>query len=141
MRHAVADVDPAGFDWPSELVEDFRAATHNGCVGHVLVSETERVRIWSLRLAPGERIGFHIHVLDYFWTAVTPGKSLSHMDDGQTVETTYAAGDTKHFSYGPGEFKIHDLENIGNTDLVFTTVEFFDGANNPLPVPDSVRKR
>ena len=29
--------------------------------------------------------------------------------------------------------------NIGTTELVFTTVEFLDSANEALPVPDSVR--
>ena len=38
-----------------------------------------------------------------------------------------------------GEYKIHDLENIGDTDLLFSTVEFKDSANAPLPIPDSVR--
>jgi hypothetical protein len=34
--------------------------------------------------------------------------------------------------YGRGEYKIHDLENIGDSDLWFTTVEFLDSANEPL---------
>jgi hypothetical protein len=29
---------------------------------------------------------------------------------------------------------IHDLENIGEADIVFTTVEFLDSANDPLPL-------
>jgi beta-alanine degradation protein BauB len=72
------------------------------------------------------------HVLDYFWTAVTPGRARSHTQDGSVVEATYAAGDTRHFAYGTGEYKIHDLENVGDTDLWFTTVEFLDSANGPL---------
>jgi hypothetical protein len=95
--------------------------------------------VWSIRLKPGERIGFHRHVLDYFWTAVTPGRAISHLEDGSTVQRDYFAGETQHESYGPGEYKIHDLENTGETELVFTTVEFLDSANEPLPVPDSVR--
>jgi hypothetical protein len=63
-------------------------------------------------------------VLDYFWTAVTPGRARSHKQDGSIVEATYAAGETRHFAYGTGEYKIHDLENVGDTDLWFTTVEF-----------------
>ncbi len=84
---------------------------------------------------PGERIGFHRHVLDYFWTAVTPGKAISHQADGTTVVAEYVAGQTSHHRYGPGEHKVHDLENVGDTALVFTTVEFLDSANAPLPVP------
>ena len=34
---------------------------------------------------------------------------------------------------------IHDLVNAGTADIVFTTVEFLDSANEPLPLPDGVR--
>jgi beta-alanine degradation protein BauB len=58
--------------WPSFIRDEFEANQNNGQVGTRLLSETDRVRVWEIRLAPGERIGFHRHVLDYFWTAVTP---------------------------------------------------------------------
>jgi quercetin dioxygenase-like cupin family protein len=125
--------------WPAAVADEFRRNQHNGCVGTQLLSETERVRVWTIRLAPGERIGFHRHVLDYFWTAVTAGTALSRTQDGATVERRYHAGETRHESYGTGEYKVHDLENIGDTELVFTTVEFLDSANEPLPLPDAVR--
>lgn len=127
-------------DWPADLRAEFDQATGNGCVGKILVSESDRVRVWSLHLAPGERIGFHQHVLDYFWTAVTPGRAISHMDDGTIVEAVYAAGDTRHHHYAAGDYKIHDLKNTGDTTLVFTTVEFLDSANAPLDIPDSARR-
>ena len=128
-----------GEQWPAWLREEFQRNQFNGCVGTRLLSETDRVRVWTIRLEPGERIGFHRHVLDYFWTAVTPGIGLSHMQDGSTFERRYEAGETQHESYGPGEYKVHDLENTGDTELVFRTVEFLDSANAPLPVPDNVR--
>jgi len=127
--------------WSAEITAEFEQNQQNGCVGSELVSETERVRVWALHLAPGERIGFHRHVLNYFWSAVTTGRGRQHMHDGTTVEKTYLAGETRHEHYGPGEYKIHDLQNIGDTDLVFTTVEFLDSANEPLEVPDSVRRK
>jgi hypothetical protein len=82
------------------------------------------VRVWHLSLEPRERIGFHTHVLDYFWTAMTSGKARSRYGDGEIREVSYAAGDTKHHVYAPGEFMTHDLENIGDTPLIFATVEF-----------------
>jgi hypothetical protein len=63
------------------------------------------------------------------------------MQDGSTVERNYYAGETKHESYRAGEYKVHDLQNTGDTELVFTTVEFLDSANAALPVPDEVRLR
>lgn len=113
---------------------EFEANAGNGRVGSRLVSESERVRVWTLALQPGERIGFHTHVLDYFWTAVTPGRARSHYWDGRVAEVSYESGDTQHHHYEAGEFMIHDLENIGDTELVFTTVEFLDSVNAPLKV-------
>ena len=34
---------------------------------------------------------------------------------------------------------LHSVENIGETELLFTTVEFIDGENAPLDIPDSYR--
>lgn len=125
--------------WPEAIAREFERNQMNGCVGTRLVSETGRVRVCEIRLKPGERIGFHRHVLDYFWTAVNAGRARSHMQDGATVERDYFAGETQHESYARGEHKVHDLENTGDTDLVFTTVEFLESANEPLPIPNEVR--
>jgi hypothetical protein len=127
--------------WPAALQEELarEAKSPNGCVGSELVSETDKVRVWTIRLKPGRRFGFHRHVLNYFWTAVTPCCGRQHLMDGTTVEYTYAPGETRHEAYGPGEFKVHDLENIGDGDMVFMTVEFLDSANRPLAIPDEVR--
>lgn len=126
------------FGWPSEMVEEFNGAWGNGQVGHILVSETDDVRVWHLSLARGERVGFHHHVLNYFWSSVTSGRSRSHMDDGRVVDTNYVAGSTKHFHFAKGEYMIHDLENIGDTDLVFVTVEHLDSPNAPHPLGPEV---
>ncbi len=123
---------PANLSGP--LQKEFEKNVGNGRVGSRLVSQSDRVRVWTLALKPGERIGFHTHVLDYFWTAVTPGRARSHYWDGRVAEVAYEAGDTQHHHYEAGEFMIHDLENIGDTELVFTTVEFLDSINAPLTV-------
>ncbi len=128
----VAAMEKARTAWPEVICKEFDANQLNGRVGTRLLSETDRVRVWEIRLAPGERIGFHRHVLDYFWTAVTPGRAQSRAEDGTIVEAIYSAGETRHFVYGKGEYKIHDLKNVGDTDLWFTTVEFLDSANAPL---------
>jgi beta-alanine degradation protein BauB len=127
--------------WPHWLVQEFEneRLQPNGCVGTELLSESDRVRVWTIRLKPGERVGFHRHVLDYFWSAITPGRGRQHLHDGSTVEHAYQAGETRHETYRKGEFKVHDLENIGDTELVFATVEFLNSANAPLPLPQAKR--
>ena len=127
--------------WPADIAAEFarEAKNQNPCVGSVLLSENERTRVWMIRLAPGERCGFHRHVLDYFWTSVSGGRGRQHVHDGTTVEYTYQPGETRHESYGKGEFKVHDLENLGDREMVFMTVEFKDSANQPMPLPAGVR--
>jgi len=126
-------------DWPAELQNEFEKDKFYGAVGSVLVSETDKLRVWHLHLPVGKRCRFHRHVLDYFWTAHNPGKARGYYDDGRVVDVTHYKGETKHFTFGEGEYFVHSVENIGDTDLLFTTVEFLDSANPPLPVPDEVR--
>jgi beta-alanine degradation protein BauB len=122
----------------AELV---KAIEGNGMVGQRLLSETDEVRVWRIELAPGERVGFHMHVLNYFRTATSAGKSRSTYADGRVAETEYQAGTTRHYTFGPGESMVHDLENIGGTVLSFTTAELKIGsANAPLTLPDSAYK-
>jgi len=127
--------------WPAKIRDEFEreAKNPNGCVGHKLISETDKVRVWRIHLRPGERVGFHRHVLNYFWSAATSGRGRQHFNDGETREYTYSAGETRHETYGPGEYKVHDLENIGDTDLIFVTVEFLESTNKPLVVRQSTR--
>jgi quercetin dioxygenase-like cupin family protein len=128
--------------WAPEIAAEFERERQNPnpCVGNILVSETDRVRVWMIRLQPGERIGFHRHVLDYFWTSVSGGRGRQHVHDGTTVEYTYAPGETRHETYGAGQLKVHDLENLGDQEMVFMTIEFKDSANKPLPLPDTVHR-
>ncbi len=127
--------------WPAAIMAEFEREklNNNGCVGSTLLSENDKVRVWIIRLAPGERIGFHRHVLDYFWTSVSGGRGRQHLMDGATVEYTYQPGETRHETYGLSEYKVHDLENLGDKEMVFMTIEFLDSANKPLVIPDKVR--
>lgn len=145
MAMTMSDKKAIGTDtsaWPAAIRQEFEreARSPNGCVGTELLSETDTVRVWTIRLRPGERVGFHRHVLNYFWTAITPCRGRQHLMDGSTVEYSYAAGETRHESYDPGEFKVHDLENIGDADMVFITVEFLHSQNPPMQLPETVRR-
>jgi quercetin dioxygenase-like cupin family protein len=128
--------------WSEEIAREFERERENPnpCVGSRLLSENERVRVWEIRLQPGERIGFHRHVLDYFWTSVSGGRGRQHVHDGTTVEYTYQPGETRHEVYGAGEFKVHDLENLGDKEMVFMTIEFLNSANQPMTLPEHMRK-
>ena len=89
--------------WSDELRAEFDTHSHDGDVGSRLLSQNERVRVWEIRLAPGERWNAHRHVLDYFWTAVNAGRSRQHTSDGTTREVSYGAGETRHFRFAAGD--------------------------------------
>jgi hypothetical protein len=140
MGNYVTIAPANSFDrWPEGLRQDLQDNAMSGIVGSLLVSETDKLRVWHLTIPAGQRCGFHRHVLDYFWTCHSHGKARGYYEDGSITETTHYPGDTMHLHYGPGEYMVHSVENISDTDLLFTTVEFLDSANAPLPLPDSLR--
>lgn len=130
---------PFALDEP--LREELARNAFNPCVGTLLLSESDRARVWFIRLEAGERIGFHRHVLDYFWTALTAGKACSHLNGSPAKEAEYFAGQTSHMRFGAGEFMLHDLENTGSGPLLFITVEHLESANPALPLPPGVAAR
>ncbi|MCO5148519.1 MULTISPECIES: cupin domain-containing protein [unclassified Shinella] len=97
----------------------------NDRIGTNLVLDTGAMRIWHLRLAPGQTLPTHRHDRSYFWTVLTDGRGRSRFDDGRIANINYRAGDTKHFDDLSAENGfVHDLTNIGDDELVFVTVEF-----------------
>jgi beta-alanine degradation protein BauB len=115
-----------------DLQKEFAAHAGDGRVGNQLLSDIDRVRVWAIGLKPGQRFGFHTHVLDYIWTSVTGRHGRSHFIDGRVSDTVYKPGDFKQITFKEGEFMVHHLENIGDTELLFTTVEFLESPNAPL---------
>lgn len=145
MDHEVVEIAPPGppedplCRWPAELRAEFEANQFNGQVGNTLVSETDRVRVWHLNLPPGGWLTFHRHVLDYFWTTTTAGIARGYYHDGRIVDVYHYPGETRHFKQTADDHFLHAIENVGETTLVFVTVEFLGASTSPLPVPDSVR--
>lgn len=124
MKDTIVQQDPfIGPDWTPELLEELRRNDRNDAVGSRIVSEENGLRVWHLHVPPGARLPFHRHTKDYFWTILGNGKAKSRFGDGTVKLIDYTAGDTRHFAFKNGDSFIHDLENIGDTDLVFVTVE------------------
>lgn len=124
----------SGFQgWTDSIKREFSANAFNGKIGTDLVFENDSVRVWHMTLEPGERVPVHRHVLTYFWTAVTPGRFLQRTYDGTTCENDFQAGLTHFCHVKSGEFALHDLENVGDTKMVFVAVELKrESANFPL---------
>jgi hypothetical protein len=92
----------------------------------VLLSN-ERVRIWELRLAPGERAPFHWHTTTYFFVCVDAGRARSRFPNGTMIDIDYEVGAAWFSTPTEDEPDVHDLENVGRTTVRFTTVELLDG--------------
>jgi mannose-6-phosphate isomerase-like protein (cupin superfamily) len=117
-----AVVERGRFD-PDAYRDELAAAWSNHQIGTSLWFENERVRVFEVRLDPGQRGPFHVHDRDYFWTVVEPGRGLQRFPDGTYVVRDYHLGDTRFLDHGPGQALVHDLENVGDTPLRFVTVE------------------
>jgi hypothetical protein len=138
--HVEMAQDAAAFaHWPDGMRDEMLQYQNNGVVGSVLVSETDNVRVWHLHIAPGKRCAFHRHVNAYFWSSLADGKARGYFASGEIRDVSHYFGETKHFAYGSEDSMVHSVENIGDTDLRFCTVEFLDGPNAPLPIPDEYR--
>ena len=108
---------------------EIATARANANIGTKLVGAADGMKIWHLRLAPGETLAAHRHDRPYFWTVLGDGKARSRTGDGRVVDVIYRAGDTQHFpDLSATKAFIHDLTNMGAAELVFVTVEF-DRAN------------
>jgi hypothetical protein len=107
----------------SEFAAELEVATSNVEVGSALTFENDWVRVWQVRLNPGERCAFHAHVLPYFWTCVDPGTGRQRSPDGTLKVRRYSDGETQFSPCSFVEPLIHDLENVGGTVLRFVTVE------------------
>jgi mannose-6-phosphate isomerase-like protein (cupin superfamily) len=107
----------------STFQAELERAASNHDIGTALLLENEHVRVFEVRLAPGERGPFHIHDHAYFWTVVEPGRGLQRSDDGTQVVRDYRLGQTRYLTPSPETPLIHDLENVGDAVLRFITVE------------------
>ncbi len=118
-------VDGGSFEL-SDYAEELAKANSNLDVGTALWFENDRLKVWELRLEPGERGPFHAHTRNYFWTVVEAGRGLQRYADGTFAIREYRLGDTRYLELSPEEPLIHDLENVGGTVLRFVTVELLD---------------
>lgn len=121
MNRSAASAERGAFD-RAEFADELREAVSNRALGTSLWFENDRVRVFELRLDPGERAPFHIHDQPYFWTVVDPGRGLQRFADGTYVVRTYQIGETRYLAQSAQDSLVHDLENVGATPLRFVTV-------------------
>ena len=73
-------------------------------IGSKLLFENDRVKVWDLRLEPGESTGLHRHTNDYLYVVIGDGNlSDRQMEDG-TVRWRDVDGED-----------VHEATNTGST--------------------------
>ena len=105
------------------FADELARARMNREIGTSLWFENDHIRVFEVRLEPGERGPFHVHDRRYFWTVVEPGRGLQRSDDGTFVVRDYPLGETRYLEPTDTSPLVHDLENVGDTVLRFVTVE------------------
>jgi hypothetical protein len=122
----MAEVIEEGTFDPAVFGDELAVAASNLEVGTRLWFQNDRVKVWEVDLAPGERGPFHAHTHRYLWTVVEPGIGRQRSPDGAVKVRRYEVGDTQYSEHSPADPMIHDLENAGSTRLRFVTVELLD---------------
>lgn len=111
---------------PDEYRAELEVASSNLQVGTKLWFENDHIKVWEVRLQPGERGAFHAHTRRYFWTVVEGGVGRQRSPDGTYKVRRYDLGETNYSEHTPEDAMIHDFENAGETQIRFVTVELLD---------------
>ena len=95
----------------------------NHDVGTRLLFSNDRVKVWEIVLAPGQRAPFHWHEHPYFFVGATNGRVRTRFPNGFYVDGDAEAGEFSYMEHSGSDPGVHDLENIGDTPIRYTTVE------------------
>lgn len=108
---------------PVDFEDEIRAAGTNFRVGTTILLESAEIRMWDFHLPPGYRHPFHCHRLNYCWVCTVPGRGRQRFTDGTMTVQQFSVGQVDFSHASPDAPLIHDLENVGETPLRFSTIE------------------
>ncbi len=91
-----------------------------GEIGQRVVLENEHVRVWEIRLEPGETIDFHIHYHPYLVISLGGGENEIETIFGQQIKTDEPLGSTVFIN----EMRaVHRLTNRANEPYLSRLIE------------------
>jgi len=119
------ELNPVGnFDpWEQEKIDELLHQDIKESLSNRLVFENEAIKLWDLRLLPGERLNFRRHNTNYGWVCTTGGLVITRYGNGKIDMVKLNAGDTEYFE-NSGKSYVNDLENIGEDTLVINILEY-----------------
>jgi beta-alanine degradation protein BauB len=106
-----------------QLPDDVTQGPTNYAVGTAMLGANDRVRVWEIKLAPGERCLFHCHRTSFYWVSHTDAVARVSFPDGTYHDYAHKAGEVTYVEVRAGEQVVQDLTNVGDTPLCITTVE------------------
>ena len=113
-----------------------------GNIGTALLFENDHVRVWEMKLEPGESSPLHRHVHDYLWVDVTPSRKelLGAWPEGTTIE--HEDGFVQHNTVGHGG-RTYDtgIKNVGTATQRQIVVEFLGESRSESPLEPETNQR
>lgn len=124
-RMQFVELNPVGnFDpWEQEKIDELLHQEIKGSLSNRLVFENEVIKLWDLKLLPGERLNFRRHNTNYGWVCTTGGLVITRYGNGKIDMIKLNPGDTEYFE-NRGKNYVNDLENIGEDTLVINILEY-----------------
>ena len=124
-RMQFVELNPVGnFDpWEQEKIDELLHQEIKESLSNRLVFENEVIKLWDLKLLPGERLNFRRHNTNYGWVCTTGGLVITRYGNGKIDMIKLNPGDTEYFE-NRGKNYVNDLENIGEDTLVINILEY-----------------
>nr|WP_299068501.1 hypothetical protein [uncultured Allomuricauda sp.] len=119
------ELNPVGnFDpWEQKMIDELFHQEISPSLGGRLVFENDNVKLWDIKLIPGERIPFRKHFTNFSCVCTTGGLTLTRSGNGKISMVKINPGDTEYFEF-EGKNHIYDLENIGEESILINILEY-----------------
>ena len=91
-----------------------------GPVGHKMLLENEHIRMWEVRLEPGQTIAFHIHYHPYLVVSLGGGENEIETIFGKTIPTHEPVGS---FVFIDEMRPVHRLTNKSSVTYLSRLIE------------------
>ncbi|HKD87679.1 MAG TPA: hypothetical protein VKB62_04050 [Streptosporangiaceae bacterium] len=102
-------------------------------VGTTMLFENDRVRVWEMRLAPGETCTPHRHAHDYLMMYTIPSVIASG-PAGQEMVQQLDPGMIAFSVVGADGLGAHAITNVGDEDSHHFVVELLGPSSSPTPL-------
>ncbi|WP_343486566.1 hypothetical protein [Allomuricauda sp. d1] len=119
--------------WEEDYVEELNSLEFKETLGNRLLFEDKTVKLWDLKLEPGQRMPFLRHNKNFSWISETNAVLKSRFGNGKITLIRVGKGDTEYFEHAEKNY-INDLENLGDTSAIFKILEYKQAFHDMLPI-------